>query len=279
MTPDELGHLSAAVLDAQADGALTSRQIRKTLGAPQEIDIPGIVSRLCDLGKVVGGAPPGSWRSNVRRFHLSSDVLPDVDLTRWSEAAAITELIHRYVRGYGPVTLSDMAWWSGLSKARCRQALETLGASIREVAVDDWPGPLYVASDADFATLPGFVKALPLLDPYVQGYWNRERYLESGLRNYVHDGGGNSSATIVVEGRIVGVWQPMTKPPAIRYHLFGSYPASLRCDLEQELLGVSSIYFDQPVDLIEVSEMQPLTGPGGSRSAMHPLDGVLHRSG
>ncbi|MCP4251194.1 MAG: winged helix DNA-binding domain-containing protein [bacterium] len=65
---------------------------------------------MCDVGRIVGGAPPRSWRSSVRQYHRWQDVLPDVDLHCWDEEAAIKELIHRYLRSYGSVTIDDIAW-------------------------------------------------------------------------------------------------------------------------------------------------------------------------
>ena len=59
----------------------------------------------------------------------------------WTADEAIRELIRRYVDSYGPVTVDDISWWTGFTKRRCRDALE--GLDLEEVAVADWPGPLY----------------------------------------------------------------------------------------------------------------------------------------
>ena len=39
-------------------------------------------------------------------------------------------LIERYIARYGPVTLDDVAWWTGLGIRRCRDALHDLGTQI-----------------------------------------------------------------------------------------------------------------------------------------------------
>lgn len=279
LTEAEFIRLGDAVLEALADGPLTSRQLRRELAVPKEVILPSIVSRLCDAAKVVGGAPPGSWRSNVRRFHLWTEVLPGVDVRSWSEDAAVAELVRRYVAGYGPVTLADVAWWTGFTKSRGRQALAALGEEIEEVAVDGWPGPLYLQAGAEVTVASDDVKALPMLDPYVQGYRDRVRFLDDDCFNYVYDGGGNSSATVVHGGRIIGVWQPILDPPSIRFHVFPKQSKRPRHDIADSLNQAARTLFDQSVDLVETSEMTPLTGPGGSRSAAHPLDNVLHRAG
>ncbi len=265
------------VIAALADGPLTVRGLRQTLDIPQSIDLPGIVGRMCDVGKLVGGRPPRNWRSGVRRYHRWEHVLPNVDLHRWDEAAAIRELIYRYVRNYGPVTINDISWWTGFTKRRCRAGLAAL--NLVEVEVEGWPGPLYTATDmTPTVELDSRVHALPMLDPYVQGYRERTRFLLPGRHTFVYDGGGNATATLMQRGRIVGVWQAADEPvQSIRYHLFAGVPASVRRSAESELAAVGALLFDRRVDVEEVPTMKPLDADGG-RSANHPLDSRIHRA-
>jgi hypothetical protein len=175
------------------------------------------------------------------------------------------------------VTINDISWWTGFTKQQCREALAAL--DIEEVAVDGWPGPLFRVAGEDTVDQAGSeVHALPLLDPYVQGYKDRIRFLEPALHDSVYDGGGNATATLVQGGRIIGVWQPSDQPrKSVRYHLFGDSPQSTRRAAESELAAVGSLYFDRAVDVIEIPAMKPLSSDGG-RSASHPLDSTLHRA-
>jgi hypothetical protein len=272
----EFERVAAAVEAALADGPLTSRALRRALGVPQSVDVPGVVSRLCDTGRLVGGAPPRSWRSTIRQYHRWHDVLPDVDLHRWDEPAAIAELVARYVGSYGPVTIDDIAWWTGITKGRCRTAIAAL--DLEEVSVSGWPGPLYRTAGRMVGNeLGAEVKALPLLDPYVQGYRDRIRLLDPGLHGHVWDGGGNAAATVVHRGRIIGVWQVTERPTeTVRFHLFASASASTRRAAEADLAAAGLLYFDRSVDVVAASTMEPLSAEGG-RSAAHPLDGRPHR--
>jgi len=279
LTVQDFDRLSALVLDALADGPLTVRQLRHSLDIPQSVDLPGVVSRLCDVGRVVGGAPPRSWRSSIRRYHRWEDVLPGVDVHRWEEETAVRELIRRYIGSYGPVTINDISWWTGFTKGRCREAMTAQGDRIEEVAVDGWPGPLYRIAAAEVErTTSASVAALPLLDPYVQGYRDRIRFLDPERSDFVYDGGGNAAATLVHRGRIIGTWQFTQKPEeSVRYHLFDRGPVSTRRSAERELAAAGSLYFDRSVDIVEAPTMEPLSA-GGGRSASHPLDEQLHRA-
>lgn len=273
----DFDRLAAAVEEALAAGPLTARALRRALRVPQSVDLPGVIGRMCDLGRIVGGAAPRSWRSGVREYHRWSDVLPSVDLHRWDERAAIAELIARYVSSYGPVTVNDVAWWTGLGKGTCRAALEP-NPEIEEVAVDDWPGPLHrIRASAPPNDLGSNVVALPLLDPYVQGYRDRTRFLAPERHGYVYDGGGNAAATLVYRGRIIGVWQTSADPESVRYHLFDRQATSLRRATEAELAAAGATFFDREVEVVQIHDMLPLRA-GGGRSASHPLDATIHRA-
>jgi len=273
----EFESVSGSVEDQLQDGPLTVRELRERLVVPDGVDLPGVVARMCDVGRLAGGQPPRSWRSPVRRYHRWNDVLPDVDLMRWDETAATAELIGRYIRSYGPVTMDDVAWWTGLTRGRCHVALDNLGVEV--VEVPGWPGPLYRlpgdASPTEVATSE--VQALPALDPYVQGYRDRERLMDPARFDFVYDGGGNSAATLVCRGRVIGVWQTQNKPvEAVRYHLFADEPDTVRKMAEEDLASAGAMYFDREVDVIEVTDMTSLRA--GGRSAMHPLDETVHRA-
>lgn len=278
-TQDEFDSITDAVDAALQAGPLTVRSLRKVLGTPKDVDLAGVVARMCDTTRLVGGRSPGSWRSPIREYHRWSNVLPGVDVYRWEEEVAVAELIRRYIVSYGPVTVDDIVWWTGFTKARCREALAALGNDVEEVTVADWPGPLFRHADGIESADPEFdVKALPMLDPYVQGYKDRGRFLDPARTGFVYDGGGNSAATVVYRGRVIGVWQVTEDPvAAVRYHLFEGQPKSVRRAAEADLAAAGAMYFERGVDVGAVTEMQPLRA-GGGRSAMHPLDDRIHRA-
>lgn len=273
----DFDRLADQVEEALVDGPLTVRDLRNVLGVRGGIDLPGVVGRMCDTGRLVGGAPPRSWRSSVRQYHRWADVLQGVDLDRWGESGAVGELLERYLRSYGPVTVEDMSWWTGLTKGRCRAALGQI--DVEEVEVEGWPGPLFrIPDDEASPAAGGEIHALPLLDPYVQGYRIRVRFLDPDRHGFVYDWGGNAAATLVHRGRIVGVWQFSEEPlDSVRYHLFERSAASVVRAAEEALAAAGRLYFDRPVDVVEVRVMKPL-GPEERRSAAHPLDDRLHRA-
>ena len=73
------------------------------------------------------GRPAGSWKDKRHRYQLFDDVFPDVNLNSLDERAAIVKLVRYYLASFGPVTINDIAWWTGLGKIRIRAAFRSLG--------------------------------------------------------------------------------------------------------------------------------------------------------
>ncbi len=63
----------------------------------------------------------------------------------------------------------------------------------------------------------------------------------------------------------------------MRYYLLETQPKRVHKAAEDELAAAGAMYFERDVDVVEIAEMKSLRG-GGGRSAMHPLDGTIHRA-
>ena len=212
------------VLDALAGTALGAAELRRLLGADDRL--PAVVSMLCDEALILRDRPTGTRRSSAFRYRRWDDVYPDLDLSAIPEATAIELLVHRYVAAYGPVTLRDVAWWSALPLGRVRPAVEGLVEAQVVVRLPGAANDLLMSADdlarADAAPAgAGSVVLLPVLDPYLMGYRDRDRFLDPSLRPLVYDRGGNATATVLVDGRVEGVWD-LTETPraAVRVLLF-----------------------------------------------------------
>jgi hypothetical protein len=154
-------------------------------------------------GRIIRGRPRGSWISTQYRWAPAETWLPD-GLTTWSAAAAQTELIRRWLAAFGPGTVADIKWWTGLSAGEVKRAL----AEIRpvEVELDDGATGLVLAGDAEPVAPPEpWVALLPALDPTPMGWTERGWYLGEH-RAALFDRSGNIGPTVWCDGRIVGGW-------------------------------------------------------------------------
>jgi hypothetical protein len=203
----------------------------------------------------------------------------------YGEEEAIRLLVRRYLAAYGPATLGDAAWWTGLGVGPVRRAVRQLGEDVVEVAVAGLTGQLLMTRD-DLAVLQTrspidgpYVALLPELDPFTMGYKERDRYLEPQHRDLVFDRGGNATSTILVDGVVVGVWDVSDRPePTVRVLLFD--PGQRQRDAILERAGAAgAFWFGGPVPVAEYLEMIPLIKRTGVMRK--PLDeaSARHRTG
>lgn len=210
------GHGPASTAEiVQAVPALAAKY-HYDVGKPSEGDFSigsGVIRDLCAQGLLVRGRPRGTWRSNLHEYALHAAWLPDVDLKSvvWREAQAW--LVARYVSTFGPVTASDIQWWTGFSQSDTLLALKALSAQTTTIELEGQPGDcVMLQPDAEVLASTGmpeysYAALLPTLDPLIMGYQNRDRFLVPAQRNKVFDRAGNAMPTVWVDGRVVGVWR------------------------------------------------------------------------
>jgi len=153
-------------------------------------------------GRIARGRPRGSWISGQYRWSLIESWLPG-GMAEWSTGAAQAELVRRWLAAFGPGTVADLRWWTGLTAGEVKRALATVGAV--EVDLDGVPGLVLADDLAPPPAAEPWVALLPALDPTVMGWSGRAWYLgEHGPTLF--DRNGNAGPTVWWDGRIVGGW-------------------------------------------------------------------------
>jgi hypothetical protein len=162
-----------------------------------------VLTVLGTAGKVVRGRPRGTWVSSQYSWVPTESWLGE-PIAVMPAAAARTELVRRWLRAFGPGTLADLQWWTGLGKREVERALVEVAPV--EVELDGGATGLVLADDLAPLRAPGpWVALLPALDPTVMGWKARDWYLgEHGARLF--DTNGNAGPTIWSDGRVVGGW-------------------------------------------------------------------------
>jgi Winged helix DNA-binding domain len=152
----------------------------------------------------------GTMQGVHPRFMLSAEVLPATPTLTREESLA--ELATRYFRSRGPATLPDFASWSGLAMGEVRAGIEAIKSSL---LVEQIEQQTYYAAPAP--PLPPLAAAAiayapPGFDEYLLGYADRSAVLDPQYATLVCPGkNGIFFPTIVMNGRVVGVWKRSVK--------------------------------------------------------------------
>jgi hypothetical protein len=161
-----------------------------------------MLMQLSAEGLIVRGRPLGSWISSQYRWAPIDRWLPDGLLTLPTPSAQAT-LIGEWLRAFGPGTLEDLKWWSGLTMGEVKRAVQSL--EVIEVDLGESVG-LVLADDVnEVPAAEPWAALLPALDVTPMAYARRDWFL-GAHGAALFDRSGNIGPTVWSDGRIVGGW-------------------------------------------------------------------------
>jgi hypothetical protein len=195
-----------------------------------------VLSLLAAEGRIVRGRPRGSWTSSQHRWVPARSWLP-APLPRLDPAQARTELVRRWLGAFGPGTIADLRWWTGLPVGPLRSALGEIGPV--EVDLGGATGFCLSADDEPEPEPEPWVALLPALDPTVMGWKERGWYLgEHGP--VLFDSAGNAGPTVWSNGRIVGAWAAR-RDGAIVFRLLEDVGSEAAAAIEAEAEALTAV--------------------------------------
>ncbi|AKE00024.1 hypothetical protein XU06_27630 [Rhodococcus erythropolis] len=176
----------------------------KVEGSAGEIwSAPRVLTHLGATADIMRGNNTARFPVSRPLWTLTRHWLDDAP-TDLESADGYREIVRRWLHSFGPGTEDDIVWWLGSTKTVVRAALAELEAVAVSLDGGDtgWLLPDDVATVSD----PGpWVALLPVLDPTIMGWKNRDFYL-GPHRNQLFDTRGNAGTTAWVDGRVVGCW-------------------------------------------------------------------------
>ncbi len=189
---------------------------------------PHLLGRYCQEGLLCQGPPEGRQPT----FVLLDEWVP----RSWEPGReeAMAALAERYVRSHGPVTIRDLAGWTGQTLTFAQEAVDLAGDRLlrEQIGGTDYlvhreaPGPL---PRPQVLLLPGF-------DEYLLGYKDRAAMLtREQERRVVPGGNGVFYPTVVAGGQVVGTWARRIGSSAVDVTVspFGELSATRRRDVER----------------------------------------------
>lgn len=261
------------ILELLEDEPLPASKIRERLGDDACGDVAAAVNLMCTQGLLLRDRPVGAWLDRHATYVPLERALPEVRLDSIAEEDAVRTLVRAYVRGFGPVSVKDVSWWLSVGMQRVERALEQLEGEITEIRIEDRPDTLLVhASDLDELSSASLaeephVVLLPAMDSFLMAYASRARLIDDEFAPYVFDKSRNMAASVLVDGRIAGVWDVTGAgaEPELLLHMFQGTIEDARQRAVSKAAETGMFWFDREVGVRDVAGMVPLVDrPVGS---------------
>ncbi len=256
--------ISLLILEILKGKGMTTTEIKKALET--KLKLSSIVNLMCDQGLLIRGPPKKGWNSNIHTYYLFQEYFPDIDLNEVNEEDAKKFVMKQYIGSFGPVTVNDVAWWTGFRKTETKQLLKSFQDDLTHVEISNLKGShIILLSDQknlNSLTAPKkhVINFLPPLDPYTMGYKDRERYLSQEHYENVFDRSGNATSSILLNGKVIGVWDfKEDKTALIKLFLFEEVEKSVFKDIHTSAEKVGKFISEKEVKIKEFDSMTPLT--------------------
>lgn len=266
LTTATYGEWADRVDGVLGDEMLSKAQIKERLVVP-EADLPymtNVISQMATESRLIGVRVPASWRSAGIAYTRWNNWLPDVDVTSPDVEEARVELAQMYFGSWGPATIDDFAWWSGLTKTQARAATEASG-----VAPGIVDGTFGVASGDP----PRGARLLPIWDTLFVTWTDRSRFIPGSLLPYVYDSMGNATSVLLLDGSVAGVWGMGSEddPLEIRVAPFADLTSQQWDAVEEEAEVIGGLAAASETRVVRMQDPPPNLREGKRNLFMRPV--------
>ncbi len=154
----------------------------------------------------------GPWSFGTRPSYVAARTGP-VPTGRETRTEALTTLVLRYLAGFGPASVADVAQFATVQRTPVRQvltALATLDGAVERLegadgtALFDVPGAPRPPADT-----PAPPRLMAMWDSVLLAYADRSRVIPPAYRRLVIRTNGDVLPTLLVDGYVAGVWRPV----------------------------------------------------------------------
>lgn len=126
--------------------------------------------------------------------------------TEMPKDEAIAELMRRYFSAFGPATLTDFRYWTGLFAADINRAFKIVEPELERFEVEGMTGKRFMYGGMTTGKIPK-VALLAKFDPLTLGHFDKTLFLPLKDRDRVFRKAGQVEAGILVDGKFAGTWR------------------------------------------------------------------------
>ncbi|MGW1670470.1 winged helix DNA-binding domain-containing protein [Streptomyces sp. NPDC002324] len=213
LTPADADTFLPPLLTYAAGSTRTAAELRTWLedhlGTTTALDTGGhrMLRHYAPLWHAPTGGP---WSFDTRQSYVAATPRPaltDPD----AAAEGLRTLIRRYLQGFGPASVADMAQFALVPQRRIKTALTAMSQELETLKAADTDQTLHDIPDAPRPPedTPAPPRLLPMWDSTLLAYADRGRLLPAEYRRYVTRMNGDVLPTLLVDGYVAGVWRPL----------------------------------------------------------------------
>jgi hypothetical protein len=206
--PETAARARAVIERALAGGgAMTREELGRVLsdgGIPASGLRLGYLVSHAELERVICSGPR---RGRRQTYALLEERVPAARPR--ARDAALAELARRYVEGHGPAQLADLVWWSGLTVADARTALELATPPLERESIDGrtfWVSPASPSGGGVPGDGPA-IQLLPNYDELLIAFRDRTDAIDPNLPEAARVAEAVLAHIVVRDGLVVGGWR------------------------------------------------------------------------
>jgi hypothetical protein len=227
----DMEKLKAAILKTLHSGVKTAEQLQqavpsnlvrdfgpdlKRIGLTNSLSLA--INLLKEEGKILKQQAKKRLDMMEYAFVLTSNILPEADPANFRMEEACTQLAQQYFKAEAPARVKDFAWWAGINVTDAIRGAGEIKPKLVPIAVEGTADEFLISeSDVDallsFQPQEGAISFIPYRDTYLKG----QREIVSRFVSPEHADKPFSRwkgklindplATIILNGRVVGVWE------------------------------------------------------------------------
>lgn len=244
--------LDQEIVKVLATGSFTKKELlakvkhllKSYADKEQRIILSRSLRTLAYQGLICHGEPTGTWyHFKENRFTAIENWCPGIDLDKMDEDKAQRMLLIKYLKGYGPATINDFAYWSGLSVTESKEILDRTKKELTMVEVMDQRADFWIyKGDANRLKVKKRKKIgtrfLPEFDPLVMGHKNKARILDDKYRKKIFLPLADVAPVIIAGGQIVSTWNYRFSDRSLRISLFEKSDKKIMNEIDKEAVDL-----------------------------------------
>ncbi len=217
------------------DGTMSRAEIHELLGSDSVIT--NGVNMWLDLVRV---PPAGTWDRRRADLYAAAEHWLGPPPGKLDERDGIALLVKRYLGGFGPSTLEEIANWAGLPPKRVAPVLNML--KLRQFQAEDGARLLDLPrAPLPDAETPAPVRFLPTWDASLLVHARRTGILAEEHRPRVFNAKTPQSVpTFLVDGRVAGTWR--YEDGKIKTKPFGKVDATVKRQMRDEAEKLAELH-------------------------------------